>query len=57
MPRTTGVSGGGPVNRGRPAKPARPSGGLRDRIGRKGSRQATAGDTGVGTDETVKESR
>ena len=57
MPRTTGTTGAGPVNRGRPAKPARPSGRFRDRIGRKASRKTTTGDTGVGTDETVKESR
>jgi signal transduction histidine kinase len=57
MPRTTGQTSTGPVDRGRAVKPARPTGRLRDRIGRKGSRKATTGDTGVGTDETVKESR
>jgi signal transduction histidine kinase len=60
MPRTTAPASTGPVNRGRAAKPARPKGRLRDRIGRKASRTAGTGDTGDNVEETtdtVKESR
>jgi signal transduction histidine kinase len=58
MPRTDAPSGTGPVNRGRTAKPARPTGRLRDRIGRKTSRNTPAGDTGANAEQTtVKESR
>ena len=39
MPRT--VTQSGPVDRGKVAKPARPRNRLRDRIGRKGTRNAS----------------
>ncbi len=65
MPRGTTQAGTGPSNRPRAAaKPARPKSRLRDRIGRKGSRDEGTGDTGdaagqsAGTQASaVKESR
>ena len=58
MPRTAVQAGTGPVSRDRAAKPARPTGRLRDRIGRKGTRKTSTGDTGGSVDQTtVKEPR
>lgn len=56
MPRT--ATQAGPADRGRAAKPARPRNRLRDRIGRKGTRNAATGDTDPSVEQaTVKESR
>jgi signal transduction histidine kinase len=56
MPRT--ATQAGPVDRGRVATPARPKNRLRDRIGRKGTRNASEGDTDGSVEQaTIKESR